>query len=408
MSELIDRLTESWDVVATLGGILATGFGVGHFIGHWRGKKKGPKAEKIEAAEKQAREAEKRAKIADDQAAQARGRAVQMSNEVQTYQSLRAALLGRDTDLWTLHPPVQYEGYNQDVNDPGLHVICVMNLKGGVGKTTVATNLAAYFDQRLGKRTLLVDLDFQGSATNTMLNLSPHGQLDGQTANHLFPPSRAVVPPFLETIVNVSGNKLDRSWLLPCTYDFASIESQRMVSWMLRELEYDPRYALARFLFSPTVKEKFDVVVIDAPPRMSLGAINGLTSARTLVIPTIADRMSSEAVENFIPQARDLSRVLNPALHTAMAVLNKASTTDLNDSERAIFQDLDDYLSNWHGYGAVMKTVVPRRASVTNATFEGSAAWFMRDKASPPIREIFTKIGDTIAGRIGLPVPDEL
>src|SRR5262245_25652183 len=51
-------------------------------------------------------------------------------------------------------------------------VICIANQKGGVGKTTTAVNLASGLARR-GFRTLLVELDIQGSATSTLTRLAP-------------------------------------------------------------------------------------------------------------------------------------------------------------------------------------------------------------------------------------------
>lgn len=48
-------------------------------------------------------------------------------------------------------------------------IIMVANLKGGVGKTTLTANLAAFFSER-GKRVLLIDCDYQGSLSNMLLS----------------------------------------------------------------------------------------------------------------------------------------------------------------------------------------------------------------------------------------------
>lgn len=83
-------------------------------------------------------------------------------------------------------------------------VLTVSGLKGGVGKTSVAINLAAYWSN--GRKVLLIDADTNGSATKW------HGRSDGQLAGHCVPIQQApmaMAKPWDLVIVDTAGGSRD-------------------------------------------------------------------------------------------------------------------------------------------------------------------------------------------------------
>jgi chromosome partitioning protein len=75
-----------------------------------------------------------------------------------------------------------------------------------------------------------------------------------------------------------------------------------MIEWLLGDRQYDVRFRLAELLHSNAVREAFSMIIIDSPPRLTTGAIQALAAGTHLLIPTILDEPSSEAVVTFIRQ----------------------------------------------------------------------------------------------------------
>lgn len=180
-------------------------------------------------------------------------------------------------------------------------VITVANLKGGVGKTTTTANLAAYFSMTANKRVLLIDLDFQGSLSSMLVSrdqqLPPNGMrskaatvVAGETSPH----------GFMSMLSPVNGLPTARA--IPAYYDLAQAENELMVRWLLDDVSVDARYVLHELLQSPQVQSNFDYIFIDAPPRLSTAAIQALCGSTHVLIPTILDRMSGDAVATFVNQ----------------------------------------------------------------------------------------------------------
>ena len=233
-----------------------------------------------------------------------------LSNKLGCCRKIRHALKNVSQEgrgLWLTTPLRQPKNYRANVQT-SIPVLLIANLKGGVGKTTLAANLtASYAAQALQngeKPVLVIDLDFQGSLSAMMLTdpqrLPTGGQLSkgselisGKIDGKWLIDSAVLVP------------NVNHAYCIPSYYDLASVENRIMVEWLLQEEKKDIRYSLARIFHDPVVKATFSRIIIDAPPRMSVGLIQALCASTKLLIPTKLDLLSIEAVDNFLVQLND-------------------------------------------------------------------------------------------------------
>jgi chromosome partitioning protein len=196
-------------------------------------------------------------------------------------------------------------------------VVSFVNLKGGVGKTTLAVNFAAFCGLQ-GKKTLLIDLDPQTNATFSCISpkdwgkhANKHGTvadlLGVKNANNAEGKKKTATQVLLK---NVRAN-VD---LIPSHIDLFLIDLE-LGGATSRETKL--RQALK------TILDDYEVIVCDCPPNLTIPTQNALAMSTHYVVPISPDFLSSLGVALLISRVKKMGEDLERDLELAGIVISR-------------------------------------------------------------------------------------
>jgi len=211
-------------------------------------------------------------------------------------------------------------------------VLAIANQKGGVGKTTTAVNLGAGLARR-GYRTLLVDLDIQGSATASLLGRSPD---DRSSVAEVLVAER----PIDECVVPTGTENL---WLAPAGEKLAAVDIH-LATTMGRER------VLERCLHTDLTRG-MDVILIDTAPYLGLLTVNALVVAERLLIPVSCEYLPILGLKLF----GDTLEQIRHRLGCSCTVLGYLLT--LYDRRERITHEVEELLRERFGDAVLTSTI---------------------------------------------------
>lgn len=223
-------------------------------------------------------------------------------------------------------------------------IIAIANQKGGVGKTTTAINLSACLAE-VGQKVLAVDFDPQGNATS---GLGFEKDYMDKTVYELLMGECQIE----DCIIKDVQENLD---VLPSDVNLAGAE--------IELLDVSEKEALLRKELEK-IEERYDFVVIDCPPSLSLLTINALTAADTVLVPIQCEYYALEGLSQILQTVDLVKKKLNPKLELEGVVFTMYDARTNLSLE--VVENVKSHLNR-----TIYKTIIPRNVRLAEAPSHG-------------------------------------
>ena len=211
-------------------------------------------------------------------------------------------------------------------------IIAVCNQKGGVGKTTTATNLATSLSF-LGYRVLLLDLDPQGNSTNSV---GIDADMVNTSTSDIFMSKSNIKDAIIKTSFGIDT--------IPATKNLAILSTE------IKEKEI-----LSSNL--SLIKDDYNFIVIDCPPSLGILNYNALVAADSLIIPVQCQYYAFEGLISLLSTIRYIQTNYNERLDVEGILLTMYDAR--TNLDKRVYAEVKEFFKE-----KVFKTSIPQSIKI--------------------------------------------
>lgn len=223
-------------------------------------------------------------------------------------------------------------------------IVAVANQKGGVGKTTTTVSLAAAI-AKMNQKVLIIDADPQSNASSAIgFDTLENSALYDSLLNNY-------------SLRNgITSTTMERVSIVPSAPELAGVEVE-LVSHIGRE------YRMQNTLES--LREEYDLILIDCPPSLGLLTVNALTAADSILIPVQCEYFALEGLKHLSNTIELIQKNLNPKLKICGILLT------MYDARTNLSRDVESEVRAH--FNETFNVVIPRSVRLSEAPSHGTS-----------------------------------
>ncbi|AZN35868.1 ParA family protein [Iodobacter ciconiae] len=243
-----------------------------------------------------------------------------------------------------------------------MKTISFVNMKGGVGKTTLALNVAHCLARTHNKKVVVIDVDPQFNATQCLFTGDEYVSILRNGKHTILNVFDTEKRPIASVVGGVSTSeplelkdvklqKKGQLWVLPGNIDLYRLE---MTTGEGRE------FAIQRLIEEKLIPEEFDYAIIDTPPTPSMWMTSALIASDYFVIPVKPDPLSLIGIDllwSIIDRRRKSYALKLKCLGVILTMVERPDSVMFNDARTNLAGN-----KYWKNY--VLSEYLPKRADL--------------------------------------------